>query len=115
MRPQPARVAIDLETTGLHAEQDAIIEIGAVKFAGKQILDVFETFVAPGIPLPYRIARLTGIAPAQLRGAPALVTVLPSLRSFLGDLPLVGHNIPFERRVPTAGRSREAQCTDRYL
>jgi ATP-dependent DNA helicase DinG len=109
VRAQPARVAIDLETTGLHAEQDAIVEIGAVKFAGDEVLDTFETFVAPGIPLPYRIQRLTGIAPAQLRAAPPLVTMLPRLRAFLEDLPLVGHNIPFDvaflRRVGLAHRN----------
>ncbi len=109
MRAQPPRVSIDLETTGLHAEQDAIIEIGAVKFAGEAILETFETFIAPGIPLPYRIQRLTGIAPAQLRDAPALVSVLPALQAFLGDLPLVGHNIPFDvaflRRVGLARRN----------
>ncbi|HEX6122601.1 MAG TPA: 3'-5' exonuclease, partial [Ktedonobacterales bacterium] len=96
MRSQPVRVALDLETTGLHPEHDAIIEIGAVKFAGDEVLDTFEALVAPAIPLPYRIQRLTGIAPAKLRGAPPLVTVLPRLREFLGDLPLVGHNIPFD-------------------
>ncbi|MGZ6390094.1 MAG: exonuclease domain-containing protein, partial [Ktedonobacterales bacterium] len=38
MRTQPVRVAIDLETTGLHPEQDAVIEIGALKFAGEDVL-----------------------------------------------------------------------------
>jgi DNA polymerase III epsilon subunit family exonuclease len=103
------RVSIDLETTGLHPEQDAVIEIGAVKFAGDEVLETFEMLISPGIPLPYRIQRLTGIAPAQLRGAPSLVSVLPSLRAFLGDVPLVGHNIPFDvgflRRVGLARRN----------
>jgi DNA polymerase III epsilon subunit family exonuclease len=103
------RVAIDLETTGLHAEQDAIVEIGAVKFAGGETLETFETFVAPAIPLPYRIQRLTGIMASQVRDAPPLVSVLPRLHTFLGDLPLVGHNIPFDvaflRRVGLARRN----------
>ncbi|MBF6590750.1 MAG: 3'-5' exoribonuclease, partial [Ktedonobacterales bacterium] len=109
MRPQPTRVAIDLETTGLHVEQDAIIEIGAVKFAGDAVIETFETLIMPGIPLPYRIQRLTGITPTQLKGAPTLVTALPQLRAFLGDLPLVGHNIAFDvaflRRVGLARRN----------
>ena len=91
VRPQPVRVAIDLETTGLSLEQDAIVEIGAVKFAGERVLDTFETFVSSRSQMPYRIQRLTGIKPEQLRNAPALGAVLPRLHAFLGDVPLVGH------------------------
>lgn len=96
MPAQPVRIALDLETTGLNPEQDAIIEIGAIKFSGEQVLDTFQTFVAPGTTLPYRIQRLTGIKPADLRNAPPVSAVAGRLRGFLGDLPLVGHNIPFD-------------------
>ncbi|MBE3558859.1 MAG: hypothetical protein IMW89_06490 [Ktedonobacteraceae bacterium] len=90
------RVALDLETTGLHAEQDAILEVAAIKFRDNEILDTFETFVAPGRPIPYRVQRLTGITPDLLAGAPAFPAVVSQLRAFLADLPLVGHSIPFD-------------------
>lgn len=96
MRTQPVRVAIDLETTGLHPEQDAVIEIGALKFAGEDVLETFESFVAPGMSIPYRVQRLTGITSSQLAGAPTMVDLLPRLRAFLGDFPLVGHSVPFD-------------------
>jgi ATP-dependent DNA helicase DinG len=96
VRSQPVRVAIDLETTGLYHEQDVIIEIGAVKFAGSEQLDTFESFVSINMPLPYRVQRLTGIRPEQLRSAPPLSALHKSLRDFLGDAPLVGHNIAFD-------------------
>lgn len=96
MRTQPVRVAIDLETTGLHPEQDAVIEIGALKFAGEDVLETFESFVAPGMSIPYRVQRLTGITSTQLAGAPTMVDLLPRLRAFLGDHPLVGHSVPFD-------------------
>src|SRR5690242_14655352 len=66
VRSQPVRVAIDLETTGLHHEQDVIIEIGAVKFAGNEVIDTFASLVSINMSLPYRIQRLTGIRPDEI-------------------------------------------------
>lgn len=109
MRPEPVRVAIDLETTGLRPEQDAIIEIGAVKFAGTQIVDTFQSFVNASAPLPYRIHRLTGITNADLRRAPPLAALLSRLRAFIGSAPLVGHSVSFDaaflRRAGVAHRN----------
>ena len=90
------RVALDLETTGLHPEQDAILEIAAVKFQGSEIIDTFETFVAPGRAIPYRVQRLTGIKPEYLAGAPHFSAIAKKLASFLDDYPIVGHSIPFD-------------------
>ncbi|MCX7838102.1 MAG: exonuclease domain-containing protein [Anaerolineae bacterium] len=89
-------VALDLETTGLQAERDAIIEIGAVKFRGDEILGEWSSLINPGRPLPHKIARLTGIHPREVERAPALAQVLPRLAHFIGDLPVVGHNIQFD-------------------
>ena len=92
----PIRVALDLETTGLHVEQDAILEVAAIKFQGTEVLDTFETFIAPGRSVPYRVQRLTSITSSLLMGAPTFDTIAPRLQSFLGDLPIVGHSIPFD-------------------
>ncbi len=92
----PIRVALDLETTGLHVEQDAILEVAAIKFQGAEILDTFESFVAPGRSIPYRVQRLTSIKPTQLIGAPLFDVIAPRLQNFLGDYPIVGHSIPFD-------------------
>jgi len=89
-------VALDLETTGLQADRDAIIEIGAVKFRGTEILGEWSSLVNPGRPLPHKIARLTGITPREVERAPTLARVLPRLGHFIGDLPVVGHNIQFD-------------------
>ena len=89
-------VALDLETTGLDPERDAIIEIGAVKFRGDQVLEEFERLVDPGRPIPYPIQRLTGIKPDQMQGALPLARVLPALGRMVGSYPIVGHNIGFD-------------------
>jgi ATP-dependent DNA helicase DinG len=97
MANRPAiRVALDLETTGLHVEQDAILEVAAIKFQGHRVVDTFETFIAPGRSIPYRVQRLTGIKPELLAGAPPFPAIARKLQTFLGDAPIVGHSIPFD-------------------
>jgi ATP-dependent DNA helicase DinG len=92
----PVRVALDLETTGLHVEQDTILEIAVVKFQGNTVLDTLETLVDPGRSVPYRIQRLTSITPAQLVGAPTFGSIADKVQQFIGELPIVGHSIPFD-------------------
>jgi len=89
-------VSLDLETTGLDADHDAIIEIGAVKFQADEILDTFSTFVRPGRPIPLEITQLTGIRDEDVIDAPGLHDVLPRLGRFVGQLPIVGHSVNFD-------------------
>jgi predicted DnaQ family exonuclease/DinG family helicase len=89
-------VALDLETTGLDPERDAIIEVGAVKFRGEEVLGTFESLVDPSRPIPFKIQQLTGITPDDVRNAPPLFEVLPGLSRFVGNQPIVGHNVGFD-------------------
>lgn len=90
-------VCIDLETTGLQAHADAIIEVGAVKFQGGAVLERYQTFVNPGRrQIPTFIQQLTSISPAQIERAPAFEQILEEFADFVGDLPVVGHNIAFD-------------------
>ncbi len=96
MKMRDLIVALDIETTGLDPNRDAIIEIGAVKFRGYEVLDTWSTLVNPGRPLSPYIVQLTGITQADVNSAPPLSKVLPSLRRFVGDAPVLGHNIDFD-------------------
>ena len=89
-------VALDLETTGLNPDQDSIIEIGAVKFQGHNVLDIFQTLVNPFRELPQFIQRLTGIAQRNVDRAPVFAAVAGDLEAFIGAHPIVGHNISFD-------------------
>lgn len=111
----PIRVALDLETTGLHADQDAILEVAAIKFQGPDVLDTFESFVAPGRSIPYRVQRLTGIKTEHLVGAPHFDSIAKRLQSFLGDFPIVGHSIPFDAGfLRKRGLARTNQLIDTF-
>ncbi len=89
----PTFVALDLETTGLDPETDAIIEIGVVKFRGETVLDTWSTLVRPERPIPPAVTELTGIRPEDTAQAPPLRAVLPRLRALVGHAILVGHSI----------------------
>jgi DNA polymerase-3 subunit epsilon/ATP-dependent DNA helicase DinG len=89
-------VALDLETTGLRPERDAIIEIGAVKFRENEVLETWSSLVNPQRPVPHKITQLTGITQAEANQAPTISSVISPLRSFVKDYPIVGHNVPFD-------------------
>jgi ATP-dependent DNA helicase DinG len=89
-------VALDLETTGLDPQRDSILEIGAVKFRGDEVLDKFASLVNPGRAVPPKITELTGITSEMAQDAPSLWSVLPRVSAFVRDLPVVGHNVAFD-------------------
>ena len=89
-------VSLDLETTGFDPSSDDIIEIGAVKFQGDEVLETLHTLVNPHRPLPYRIQILTGITPDEVDAAPPLPIVLGDLVSFIGDHPIIGQSVSFD-------------------
>jgi DNA polymerase-3 subunit epsilon/ATP-dependent DNA helicase DinG len=108
-------VALDLETTGLQSERDAIVEIGAVKFRGDDVLDIWSSLVNPNRPLPYKVVRLTGITQKEVERAPTVHSILPVLARFIGTHPLVGHNIQFDLAfLQRAGYSAPPPALDTF-
>lgn len=92
----PAVVALDIETTGLDSRKDAIIEIGAIRFNGSRIEGEFNTLINPNRLIPPEITQLTGINNEMVRKAPPLSAVLQELIDFVGECPVVGHNVQFD-------------------
>ena len=90
-------VAFDLETTGLYARENEIIEIGAVKILKGEIIDKFSSFLCPVVkPIPKRITELTGITNEMVKDHTNRPQLLENFKSFIGDLPLVAHNSSFD-------------------
>ncbi|MFO7246609.1 MAG: 3'-5' exonuclease [Thermaerobacter sp.] len=90
-------VFLDLETTGLRAATDRIIEIGAVRWDqyGRR---TYARIVNPGVRVPPYITRLTGITPEMVASGPPIEIALREFFSeFLSDEPvIVAHNAPFD-------------------
>lgn len=89
-------VVFDIETTGFDPFNDKIIEIGAVKMKGKEIIDEFSEFVNPKIPIPEEIVKLTSITDEMVKDAPDIKTILPRFLEFCGDSTVVAHNAKFD-------------------
>jgi predicted DnaQ family exonuclease/DinG family helicase len=84
-------VALDLETTGLDAERDRVIEVGAVVFTVDAVGATLERLTDPGRSVPDAVLRLTGITPEDLVGAPAVAAVMTELAELLAGRQPVGH------------------------
>src|SRR5213595_1803095 len=101
-------VTFDLETTDKDVEVCEVIEIGAVRVVGGEIVDRFHTLVRPYRPITPGATKVHGYADADVRGAPSFAEVWPEFRAFIGDDVLIAHNgqhfdIPVLRRL-AAGR-----------
>ncbi len=91
-------VVVDIETTGLNCKTDDIIEISAVKAENDTVTEEFASLVKTDKEISSFIFGLTGINNAMLKNAEDISTVLCELFDFVGDLPIVGHNIGFDMR-----------------
>ena len=89
-------VVFDLETTGFSPDVNKIIEIGAVKVEGGEIVDRFSTFVNPQVPIPFRIEQLTSIRDDMVIDAPVIDEILPKFMEFCDGCIMVAHNADFD-------------------
>ena len=89
-------VAIDLETTGLNPKEESIIEVSAVKFINGKKDSIFSQLTNPGKPISPFIEDLTGINNDMVKGKSIFKDILNELLDFVGDFPIIGHNVNFD-------------------
>jgi len=86
----------DLETTGLYAHKDAIIQVAVVNVEAGEIDAEWMDYVNPGQshrPISEFITGFTGILDSQLTTAPTLVQAMQKFDEFVGTRIVAGHNI----------------------
>ncbi|MEH7387909.1 PolC-type DNA polymerase III [Bacillus sp. JJ1521] len=89
-------VVFDVETTGLSAVYNTIIELAAVKVKNGEIIDRFESFANPHHRLSATTIDLTGITDDMVRNAPEVSEVLIKFNDWTEDAILVAHNASFD-------------------
>lgn len=90
-------VVFDFETTGFNAGgADSIIEIGAVKMKGGEILERYDELINPGRPLPAKITEITNITDLMLEDKDTEENAVKRFIEWFGDLPMVAHNAKFD-------------------
>lgn len=89
-------VVIDIETTGLH-EDDEIIELSAILVKDNDIINSYSTLVCCNKKIPDEIATLTGITQTDIaNNGIQLKDALKNFFEFCNDNILVGYNISFD-------------------
>jgi len=93
--------ALDVETTGLDAFRDRVIEIGIVLFSydseGALVEErAWDSLVNPGTPIPASATAIHGITDLDISAAPFFEELLAELASLLEGRVMVAHNAPFD-------------------
>ena len=89
-------VVFDVETTGLSAVYNKLIQVAASKMHKGNVIEQFDEFIDPGHPLSEFTTQLTGITDDMVRGSKPLEQVLKEFQAFCQGSILVAHNATFD-------------------
>ena len=87
-------VVFDLETTAMKPENGYVVDIAALRVRDGQVVDRFESLVNPGRAIVGH--QVHGISDDDVAGAPTAAEVLPRFADWVGDAPVVAHNVAFD-------------------
>jgi len=87
---------LDVETTGLSARNNRVIEIGIVRVKNLKIADKYTTLINPGCDIPYFITQFTGISNSDVAYSPSFYDTAEEIEEFIGNSIVSGHNLSFD-------------------
>lgn len=92
-------VSLDIETTGLSAKTDSIIEVAGWHIVDGVPIRKFSELIQPPVYIPAFIEKKTGVTNRMVQTARVAEEVLPEFFSFCGSLPIIGYNVGFDYRM----------------
>jgi DNA polymerase-3 subunit alpha (Gram-positive type) len=99
-------VVFDVETTGLSAVYDKVIELAAVKMQDGNVIDSFEEMINPGFALSDFTMNLTHITNEMVQKGGTEAEVFGKFAKFTEGTIMVGHNVTFDVGFLTAAYRR---------
>ncbi len=106
-------VSLDTETTGRDAENDRVIEVGAVIFKGGVVVDRKGWLINPERPIPADATAVHGIKDEDVADKPRFAEVLPEIVEFLGGSLPLAYNAEFDRRFLLEEIKRQGELAAR--
>lgn len=87
---------IDVETTGLTAANNRVIEIAIIRVTDGEVVERYNQLINPERPIPPFIQEHTGITPKMVKDAPTFADVFSKVQSLLDGGVFVAHNADFD-------------------
>jgi DNA polymerase III subunit epsilon len=91
----PALAFVDLETTGMAADEDRVTDVGIVRVEGGSVSE-WSTLVNPECSIPAGIQALTGISNAMVAHAPTFERIADEVAGRIAGCVMVAHNARFD-------------------
>ena len=89
-------VVLDVETTGIKANTDKIIELYMLKVNNNEVVDEYYSKFNPEIEIPLFISNLTGIYQWHVDSSPTITQEIENIKNFIDDSVVIGHNLKFD-------------------
>lgn len=87
---------VDVETTGLDARIDRIIELAIIRVEDGQVVERFSQLINPGVTVSPFITGHTGITNQMLSRAPSFADAAPKFEHLLDNGLFIAHNAGFD-------------------
>lgn len=93
-------VVLDFETANILSRNSAI-EIGLVRYRADRPVDSYQSLISPppGTQFQEKSTKIHGITQEMIKGSPSFDQILDEVLAFIGNDPVVGHNVTFDLQV----------------
>lgn len=95
-RSKIIEIVLDIETTGLDYTREKMVEFAAVRLENGKIKDEFQTLINPQQHIRRSSFEIHHISEEMVQDAPTEEEVMPKIIEFIGNYPIVGHNVIFD-------------------